>query len=173
MKPYSFSGVAIARVLAAVLLCGAGLNGMAAERGSESHTSDAMAATYAKYGASQAVRAGDFLHIGGIVAMDEGGATVAPHDGAGQAVVIYDQVRKLLAVHGLDAKSVVSEALYITNYDEYWKAAPVRQKFYDEAGAAYPSTVGFQVVALSAPDYVFEVKIVAYVGDAAVSANTP
>jgi hypothetical protein len=66
----------------------------------------------------------------------------------------------LLAKHGADARNVVSESLYIPDYDEYWKAAPVRQKLYDEVGAAYPSTVGFKVVELSADDYVFEVTMV-------------
>jgi len=139
----------------------------AAEPGSQFQTSEKLGAVYQQYGASQAVRAGDLIFIGGIVAMADDGSTIAPHDGAGQGAVIYDYIAKLLAQHGADARNVVSESLYIANYDEYWKAAPVRQKFYDDAGAAYPSTVGFQVVALSAADYVFEVHLTAYVGPTA------
>lgn len=137
----------------------------AAQPGSEYSTSDALGEVYKQYGASQAVRSGDLLFIGGIVAMADDGATIAPHDGVRQAEVIYKYVRELLAKHGANARNVVSESLYIANYDEYWKAAPVRQKFYDEVGAAYPSTVGFKVVALSAEDYVFEVHMVVHLDE--------
>ncbi len=144
-----------------------------AEPGSGFHVNDKLAAAYTEYGASQAVRGGDFLFIGGIVAMADDGSTIAPHDGAGQAKVIYDYITRLLAQHGATARNVVSESLYIATYDEYWKGAPVRQKFYDDAGAAYPSTVGFQVVSLSADDYVFEVHLTAYVGPPATVRPEP
>ena len=150
-------------VLAGCLALSAGA-AYAAEPGSAFHTSEALGAVYKQYGASQAVRAGNFLFIGGIVAMADDGSTIAPHDGAAQAEIIYGYIAQLLAAHGADARNVVSESLYVANYDEYWKGAPVRQKFYDDAGAAYPSTVGFQVVKLSADDYVFEVHLTAYVG---------
>ena len=133
----------------------------AAPPGSAAATSPEMAATYQQYGASQAVRVGDTLYIGGIVAMDASGATIAPDDGRRQAEVIYTTIRQLLKAHGADARHVVSERLYISNYEQYWLGAPVRQQFYDEAGADYPATVGFQVAALSSPDFVFEVQLTA------------
>lgn len=138
----------------------------AAQPGSVSSTSDALGEVYKQYGASQAVRSGDMLYIGGIVAMADDGSTIAPHDGVKQAEVIYQFIRTLLKKHGATARNVVSETLYIKNYPEYWKGAPVRQKFYDEVGAAYPSTVGFEVVSLSAEDYVFEVQMVVNLADA-------
>lgn len=151
-------------MLAGIVLVLAGSSASAAQPVSSSHSSEAMAAAYGQYGASQAVRAGDFLFIGGIVAMAEDGSTIAPHDGAAQAKVIYGYISQLLALHGADARNVVSESLYIANYDEYWKGAQVRLQFYDDVGADYPSTVGFQVEALSADDYVFEVHLTAYLG---------
>ncbi|MGR8950405.1 MAG: RidA family protein [Gammaproteobacteria bacterium] len=137
----------------------------AAQPGSVSTTSEALGAMYKQYGASQAVRSGDLLFIGGIVAMADDGSTIAPHDGEKQAEVIYQFIRTLLKKHGATARNVVSETLYIKNYPEYWKGAAVRQKFYDEVGAAYPSTVGFGVVSLSAEDYVFEVQMVVKLAD--------
>ena len=139
---------------------------IAAQPGSVSSSSEALGAVYKQYGASQAVRSGDMLYIGGIVAMADDGSTIAPHDGAKQAEVIYQFIRMLLKKHGATARNVVSETLYIKNYPEYWKGAPIRQKFYDEVGAAYPSTVGFEVVSLSAEDYVFEVQMVVDLADA-------
>ena len=145
----------IAAVITSPPLCG-----FAAQPGSVSSTSEGLGEIYKQYGASQAVRSGNLLFVGGIVAMADDGSTVAPHDGVKQAEVIYKYIRTLLEKHGATARNVVSETLYIKNYPEYWKGAPVRQKFYDEVGAAYPSTVGFEVVSLSAEDYVFEVHMI-------------
>ena len=150
-----------------VLLLGIFASGtcLSAPPGSVSSTSDALGEVYKQYGASQSVRSGDLLFIGGIVAMADDGSTIAPHDGVKQAEVIYGFIRTLLEKHGATARNVVSETLYIKNYPEYWKGAPVRQKFYDEVGAAYPSTVGFEVVSLSAEDYVFEVQMIVNLAD--------
>lgn len=158
MKNYTHQLYFLGALLTSLLCSSA----FAAQPGSVSSTSDALGEAYKKYGASQAVRSGDMLYVGGIVAMADDGSTLAPHDGVKQAEIIYQFIRELLAKHGASAKNVVSESLYIANYDEYWKAAPVRQKFYDEVGAAYPSTIGFKVVELSAPDYVFEVQMVVH-----------
>ena len=131
-----------------------------AQPGSVTSSSESLADIYKQYGASQAIRSGNLLFIGGIVAMADDGSTIAPHDGVKPAAVIYGIIRTLLEKHGATARNVVSETLYIKNYPEYWKAAPIRQRFYDEVGAAYPSTVGFEVVSLSAEDYVFEVQMI-------------
>ena len=70
-----------------------------------------MATIYRQYGASQAVRVGDLLFIGGIVAMnDTDGATIAPNDGVTQAKVIYRYVGELLAAHGADALGFISSS---------------------------------------------------------------
>ena len=37
----------------------------------------------------------------------------------------------------------------------------MRKKFYDDAGAAYPSAVGQEVVSLALPDLVMEIQMVA------------
>ena len=152
------------RPLILSLMLASGIS-LAAQPGSVTSTSDGLAAMYKQYGASQSVRSGDLLFIGGIVAMADDGSTIAPHDGVKQAEVIYGLIRTLLEKHGATARNVVSETLYIKNYPEYWKGASVRQKFYDEVGAAYPSTVGFEVASLSAEDYVFEVQMIVNLAD--------
>mgnify|MGYP003389619739 CR=1 FL=1 len=65
-------------ILVALLLCG---QLHAAQPGSVSPVCDGLGEAYKTYGASQAVRSGDLLYIGGIVAMADDGATIAPHDG--------------------------------------------------------------------------------------------
>ncbi len=57
---------------------------MAAQPGSESHINEAIGKAYADYGVSEAVRAGDFLYIGGIVAFNDEGQVIAPGNGKKQ-----------------------------------------------------------------------------------------
>lgn len=89
---------------------------MAAQPGSESHINEAIKA-YASYGVSEAVRAGDFLYIGGIVAFDDEGNVIAPNDGVKQMEVIYGYVKKILAGHGATAKNIVDETHYAGNME--------------------------------------------------------
>ena len=136
----------------------------AAQPGSETHVNEAIAKLYAEYAVSEAVRAGDYLYIGGIVAFGDDGSVIAPNDGKKQAEVIYSRIKQLLAANGADAKNVVSETIYLTDWPRYFNGAPVRQKFYDDAGAAYPSMVGVEVVSLAEQGLVMEVQLVAHLG---------
>lgn len=137
---------------------------MSAEPGSESHINEAIGKAYAEYGVSEAVRAGDFLYIGGIVAFDDEGKVIAPGDGKTQVEVIYNYIKKILADHGATAKNIVSETHFINNMDEFFAGAPIRIKFYDDAGAAYPTSVAAHIAGLVDPGLVVEVQLVAYLG---------
>ena len=137
---------------------------MAAQPGSESHINEAIEKAYAEYGVSEAVRAGDFLYIGGIVAFDDEGKVIAPGDGKTQVEVVYKYIEKILADHGATARNVVSETHFVNNMEEFFAGAPTRIKFYDDAGAAYPTSVATQVAGLVDPGLVFEVELVAYLG---------
>lgn len=138
---------------------------MAAQPGSESHINEAIGKAYAAYGVSEAVRAGDFLYIGGIVAFDDEGKVIAPGDGKKQMEVLYGYIKKILADHGATAKNIVSETHYVNNMDEFFAGAPIRIKFYDDAGAAYPTSVAAKVAALVDPGLVVEIQLVAYLGE--------
>lgn len=137
----------------------------AAQPGSESHINEAIGKAYASYGVSEAVRAGDFLFIGGIVAFDDEGKVIAPNDGVKQMEVIYGYIKKILADHGATARNVVNETHFANNMDQYFAGAPVRLKFYDDAGAAYPTSVLTKVAGLVDPGLVVEIKVIAYLGN--------
>ena len=138
----------------------------AAERSWVHMSSPEVGKSWEKYGASEAVRAGDFLFIGGLVAADAKGNTMAPHDGAAQAKIIYDRVQKILEANGGSAKDIVSETIYITDWQRWFDGAKQhRIQFYDKAGAAYPAATGIEVLSLVDSALVFEVALVAYLGD--------
>jgi len=92
----------------AILFFGAfllGGQGMAAQPGTEIHIEETKA-PYLEYGVSAAVRAGDFLYIVGIVAMDSTGASMTAYDCKAQTEVVYSRIQQLLQAHGATARNV-------------------------------------------------------------------
>jgi enamine deaminase RidA (YjgF/YER057c/UK114 family) len=77
---------------------------------------------------------------------------------------VYGRIDTILKAHGASYKNVVSETIYLTDWDRFGAGAAIRKKFYDDAGAAYPSAVGQEVVSLALPGLVMEIQMVAYVG---------
>jgi len=137
----------------------------AAEPGTATAVIPEYAESYPAYGVSESVRAGDFIYIGGIIATDKDGNVIGPNDGAAQAKVVYGRIKTILEAHGASYKNVVSETIYLTDWDRFGAGADIRKSFYDEAGAAYPSAVGQEVVNLAVPGLVMEIQMVAYVGE--------
>lgn len=119
---------------------------------------------YSDYGVSAAVRAGDFLYIGGVTALDANGTPIGPYDGKKQYEVVYARIAELLKAHGADAKNVISETIYLTGW-HFSAQEDTRIKFYDDAKAAYPNATGVEVVSLAVPGLVVEIEVVAYLGD--------
>lgn len=151
-------------VISFLLVVNAAAHTFAAEPGTTTAVIKEYADTYPSYGVSESVRAGDFIYIGGIIATDMAGNVIAPNDGAKQVEVVYGRIKSILKAHGATYKNVVSETIYLTDWDRFGAGAGIRKKFFDDAGAAYPSAVGQEVVNLAAPGLVLEVQMVAYVG---------
>jgi len=136
----------------------------AAQPGTTSAVIPEYAETYPAYGVSEAVRAGDFLYIGGIVAIDGDGAVVAPNDGAAQVEIVYARIGKILAAHGADFRHVVSETIFVTDWPRFRAGAATRKNHFDNAGAAYPSAAAVEVESLAVDGLVLEVQMVAHLG---------
>lgn len=127
--------------------------------------SEAMKRVYGQYGVSVSRRAGDILYIGGLVAFNDDGSVFAPGDGEKQITVIYDRLRKILAMHGAGLEDVVRENSFVTDWAEFFKAAPIRIGAYDAAGAEYPAATAVQVVSLAEDGIIAEMDFIAYLGD--------
>lgn len=126
--------------------------------------SAAMKAVYGKYGVSVSRRAGDLLYIGGLVAFNDDGSVFAPGDGVKQLEVIYARLQKILAMHGASLKDVVRENSFVTDWEEFFKGAPIRIGAYDAAGAEYPAATAVQVVSLAEQGIIAEMDFIAYLG---------
>ena len=137
----------------------------AAQPGTTTSVIPEYAKSYPDYGVVESARAGDFVYIGGIIATDIDGNVIAPNDGAAQAEIVYSRIKKILEAHGADYRNVVSETIYLTDWERFGAGAEIRKKYYDDAGAAYPSAVGQEVVSLAVPGLVMEVQMVAYIGE--------
>ena len=115
------------------------------------------------------VRAGDTLHLAGILSTDEQMQIVAAGDMAGQITKIYDVMEETLAKCGATLEHVVSEVMYVTDMAALAEAAPVRVARY--AKYAPPAATAVQVGALFVPEALIEIHATAYLPDAAWSAD--
>jgi enamine deaminase RidA (YjgF/YER057c/UK114 family) len=127
--------------------------------------SEAMKEAYGQFGVSVSRRAGPFLYIGGMVAFNDDGSAFAPGDGKRQVELIYARVEKILAMHGATFKDVVRENSFVTNWDEFFKGAPIRIGAYDAAGAEYPAATAVEVKSLAVEGLIAEIDFIAYLGD--------
>jgi 2-iminobutanoate/2-iminopropanoate deaminase len=108
-----------------------------------------------------AVRAGDVLHISGIVAMDRNGRVVGAGDAARQAEQIFEHIAKVLAHVRADFSRVTSVLIHLTNMDDRARINPVRIKYF---GEHRPASTLVRVTSLIHPDLLVEVTCTAYLG---------
>ncbi|MCQ4310080.1 RidA family protein [Stutzerimonas nitrititolerans] len=117
-----------------------------------------------QYGFSIAVKAGGFLHIGGVTAVDEEGNEVYANDANKQMQLIYERLGAILAAHDADFSSVVSETIYYkTDNETYIKALDVRTAAYK--GVVAPSAAGVKVADFVSDKTLIEITAVAYLGE--------
>lgn len=117
------------------------------------------------YCMSMAVRAGDYLFIGGLTATDDEGNELHADDPAAQMKRIYEILGGILEKFGGTARDVVSEVIYYSvDADEFNETLfPHRQAFYGEDG---PSVAGMQVVGFTSPAIRVETTAIAYLPQA-------
>jgi 2-iminobutanoate/2-iminopropanoate deaminase len=108
-----------------------------------------------------AVRAGDYLYISGIVGMDRDGKVVGVGDAARQTEQIFEHIGKVLTHVGADHSRVTSVLIHLTNMEDRARINPVRIRFF---GEHRPASTLVQVAALIHPDLRVEVTCTAYLG---------
>ena len=117
-----------------------------------------------QYSFSIAVKAGDFLYIGGVTALDEQGNEVYANDAPKQMQLIYQRMAAILAAHGADFRNVVSETIYYsTATATYLDTLDIRAAAYQ--GVAGPSASGVKVAGFASDNILIEIKAVAYLGE--------
>jgi 2-iminobutanoate/2-iminopropanoate deaminase len=108
-----------------------------------------------------AVRAGDYLYISGVVAMDLNGRVVGKGDAARQAEQVFEHIGRMLTHVGADFSRVTSVLIHLTNMSDRVLINPVRIRVF---GEHRPASTLVQVTALIHPDLLVEVTCTAYLG---------
>lgn len=109
-----------------------------------------------RFGLSYAVKAGNTIYLSGLLAADDDFNLVGENDMEAQIRCIYDRLQFVLGKCGADLRHVVSEINFTTNSPELSKASWVREKIYQDAGAAMPAATGVGVASLYLPGAMLE-----------------
>ena len=101
------------------------------------------------------------LYMAGPVAFKDG-SVFAPGEGGKQVFMVYERLQKVLAMHGATVKNVVRENAFVTDWEEYFKGAPIRKKAYADAGADFPAAKGVEVKSLAEQGIIYEIEFIVY-----------
>ncbi|HYF20707.1 MAG TPA: RidA family protein [Ramlibacter sp.] len=113
---------------------------------------------------SAAVRAGPFLYLSGMTALDADRRIVGD-DLASQARFIYSKMGRVLAEAGATFADVVETVEYVTTFEGYDRTAAVRREVFGDG--PFPAATGVKVGELVRPGALIEIKAVAWLGDRA------
>jgi 2-iminobutanoate/2-iminopropanoate deaminase len=109
---------------------------------------------------TDAVRAGGFLHVSGIVAVDGQGRLVGGDDVVAQTRQVLDNMRVVLAAGRCRFEDVVKVTIFLTDIDDRPKINPLRQEAF---GATRPASTLVEVPRLAVPGAKVEIECIALV----------
>jgi 2-iminobutanoate/2-iminopropanoate deaminase len=109
---------------------------------------------------TDAVRAGGFLHVSGIVAVDGEGRLVGGDDVVAQTRQVFENLRAVLAAGGCGFEDVVKVTVYLTDIDDRPLINPVRQLAF---GVTRPASTLVEVPRLAIDGARVEIECVALV----------
>ena len=108
---------------------------------------------------TDAVQAGDFLFVSGIVPVDEQRELVGGDDVVAQARCVFDNMRSVLDAGGCTFADVVKVTVYLTDVRDR-PLDPVRQEVF---GETRPASTLVEISALVIPGAKIEVECVALI----------
>lgn len=109
---------------------------------------------------TDAVLAGGFLHVSGIVAVDGDGRLVGGDDVAAQTRQVFENMRAVLEAAGCGFEDVVKVTVFLTNIDDRATINPVRQEVF---GDTRPASTLVEVPRLAVDGAKVEIECVALV----------
>ena len=113
---------------------------------------------------ADAVRAGDWLHISGMLALDRDGRLVGGDDVAAQAERVLENIGAALRAEGAGFEQVVKVNVFVRRIADRAAINTVRRRFF---GESRPASTLVEVSAFVIPDALVEIDAVAYLGQAA------
>lgn len=112
---------------------------------------------------TDAVQAGDFLYISGIVPVDATGKLVGGEDVVAQAQHVFAIMARVLAAAAAGPSDIVKVTVFLLDVDDRERINRVRQQFF---GPARPASTLVEVSRLAVPGARLEVEATAYLGSA-------
>ena len=109
---------------------------------------------------ADAVRAGGFLYVSGIVSVDGEGRLVGGDDVVAQARQVFENMRAVLEAGGSGPEHVVKVTIFLTDVDERPLVNPIRQTFF---GETRPASTLVEVPRLAIEGAKIEIECVALV----------
>lgn len=109
---------------------------------------------------TDAVRAGGFLYVSGVVAVDSEGRLVGGDDVVAQTRQVFENMRIVLEAGGCGFADVVKVTVYLTDVDDRPLINPVRQGVF---GPARPASTLVEVPRLAVPGAKVEIECVAVI----------
>jgi 2-iminobutanoate/2-iminopropanoate deaminase len=109
---------------------------------------------------TDAVKAGGFLHVSGIVPVDGEGRLVGADDVVAQTRQVFENMRAVLAAGGCGFEDVVKVTVFLTDIDDRPLINPVRQTAF---GATRPASTLVEVPRLAVAGAKVEIECVALV----------
>ena len=109
---------------------------------------------------TDAVRAGGFLHVSGVIAVDGEGNLVGGDDVAAQTRQVLENMRAILEAGGCGFQDVVKVTVFLTDVDDRPLINPLRQEAF---GSARPASTLVEVSRLVLPEAKVEIECVALV----------
>jgi 2-iminobutanoate/2-iminopropanoate deaminase len=106
------------------------------------------------------VRAGGFLYVSGVIAVDGDGRLVGGDDVVAQTRQVLDNMRAILEAGGCGFEDVVKVTIFLTDIDERPLINPLRQLAF---GSARPASTLVEVSRLVLPGAKVEIECVALV----------
>ena len=109
---------------------------------------------------TDAVLAGGFLHVSGIVAVDRDGRLVGGDDVVAQTRQVFENMRAVLNVAGCGFQDVLKVTVFLTDIDDRPKINPLRQEVF---GNTRPASTLVEVPRLAVEGAKVEIECVALV----------
>jgi len=109
---------------------------------------------------TDAVRAGGFLHVSGVIAVDAEGNLVGGDDVVAQTRQVLENMRAILEAGGCGFEDVVKVTIFLTDVDDRPLINPLRQEAF---GSARPASTLVEVSRLVLPEAKVEIECVALV----------
>lgn len=110
---------------------------------------------------ADAVHAGDWLHISGMLALDRDGKLVGGDDVVAQTERVLENIEAALRAAGAGFDSVVKVNVYVRRIGDRAAINTVRQRFF---GESRPASTLVEVSAFVLPEALVEIDAVAYLG---------